>query len=143
MTIVHPTDFSPEAAAAEQEAIRLVRRLGAELVLVHVTTEAPLYGEHVFSMPDVKRIFETQAKWADDRLAERAEALSRDGVQTRWQHRTGVVHDEIVRAAREASADYIVIGTHGRGGLDRMMLGSVADRVVRMSPCPVVTVRPR
>lgn len=143
MKIVHPTDFSVEAEAAEQEAVRLARRLNAELVLVHVATETPLYGEQVFAMPDVKRIYEAQARWAEERLAERAAALTREGVPTRWRRRVGVVHAEIGTVAREEAADYIVIGTHGRGGLDRVMLGSVAERVVRTAPCPVITVRQR
>jgi nucleotide-binding universal stress UspA family protein len=141
--IVHPTDFSVEAEAAEQEAVRLARRLNAELVLVHVATETPLYGEQVFAMPDVKRIYEAQARWAEERLAERAAALTREGVPTRWRRRVGVVYAEIGAVAREEAADYIVIGTHGRGGLDRVMLGSVAERVVRTAPCPVITVRQR
>jgi len=141
--IVHPTDFSVEAEAAEQEAVRLARRLDAELVLVHVATETPLYGEQVFAMPDVKRIYEAQARWAEKRLAERAAALTHEGVPTRWRRRVGVVHAEIGTVAREEAADYIVIGTHGRGGLDRVMLGSVAERVVRTAPCPVITVRQR
>jgi universal stress protein A len=141
--IVHPTDFSVEAEAAEQEAVRLARRLNGELVLVHVATETPLYGEQMFAMPDVKRIYEAQARWAEERLAERAAALTREGVPTRWRRRVGVVHAEIGTVAREEAADYIVIGTHGRGGLDRVMLGSVAERVVRTAPCPVITVRQR
>jgi universal stress protein A len=141
--IVHPTDFSVEAEAAEQEAVRLAHRLNAELVLVHVATETPLYGEQVFAMPDVKRVYEAQARWAEERLAERAGALTREGVPTRWRRRVGVVHAEIGTVAREEAADYIVIGTHGRGGLDRVMLGSVAERVVRTAPCPVITVRQR
>jgi nucleotide-binding universal stress UspA family protein len=141
--IVHPTDFSAEAEAAEQEAVRLARRLNAELVLVHVATETPLYGEQMFAMPDVKRIYEAQARWAEERLAERAAALTREGIPARWRRRVGVVHAEIGTVAREEAADYIVIGTHGRGGLDRVMLGSVAERVVRTAPCPVITVRQR
>ena len=143
MKIVHPTDFSVEAEAAEQEAVRLARRLNGELVLVHVATETPLYGEQMFAMPDVKRIYEAQARWAEERLAERAGALTREGVPTRWRRRVGVVHAEIGTVAREEAADYIVIGTHGRGGLDHVMLGSVAERVVRTAPCPVITVRQR
>jgi nucleotide-binding universal stress UspA family protein len=141
--IVHATDFSAEAEAAEREALRLARQLGAELVLVHVASETPLYGEQLFAMPEVKRVYETQAKWAEEQLGKRAEALGKDGVPTRWRRRVGIVHEEICGVAREEAADYIVVGTHGRGGLERLMLGSVADRVVRTAPCPVLTVRPR
>ena len=143
MIIVHPTDFSEEAAAAEREAVRLARRLGAELLILHVSVEAPLYGESPFGMADVTRVFEGQARWAEARLTERAEALTRDGVPTRWRRRVGGVHETVCDTAREEAAEYIVIGTHGRGGLDRFMLGSIAERVVRSAPCPVVTVRPK
>ena len=141
MTIVHPTDFSVEAEAAEAKAIRLARQLNGQLLLVHVSTEAPLYGEHAFAMTEVKRVYEAAAQWADARLAHRAEALTKDGVPTRWRRCLGVVHEEICKVADQERAEYIVIGTHGRSGLDRLMLGSVADRVVRMAPCPVITVR--
>lgn len=143
MTIVHPTDFSEEADRAESEAVRLARKLGAELVLLHISVETPLYGENAFGMADVKRIYEAQARWADGRLAERADTLSRRGVPTRWIRRAGVVDQLITETAREQGADYIVMGTHGRSGIARLMLGSVADRVVRTAPCPVLTVRPK
>jgi nucleotide-binding universal stress UspA family protein len=143
MTIIHPTDFSEEAETAEREATGLARRLGGELVLVHVSVETPLYGEGAFGMSDVKRIYEAQARWAETQLADRATALTEKGVPTRWRHRVGVVHEVICDAAREEAADYIVMGTHGRSGIERLLLGSVADRVVRTAPCPVVTVRPQ
>ena len=143
MTIIHPTDFSEEAETAEREAAGLARRLGGELVLVHVSVETPLYGEGAFGMNDVKRIYEAQARWAETELADRATALTEQGVPTRWRHRVGVVHEGICDAAREEAADYIVMGTHGRSGIERLLLGSVADRVVRTAPCPVVTVRPQ
>ena len=63
------------------------------------------------------------------------------GLSARWVLRTGVPYKEIVGAAARERADLIVIGTHGRSGLDRALLGSVADRVIRLAPCPVVTVR--
>lgn len=140
-TIVHPTDFSDEANAAEAEAVRLVRALDGELLLVHVAVEAPLYGETMFSRDQVKRVYEEQAHWAKSRLSERTRDLTKMGVTVRWRHCVGIPHEEIVRTAQREGASYIVMGTHGRGGLGRFMLGSVADRVVRTATCPVVTVR--
>jgi nucleotide-binding universal stress UspA family protein len=64
-----------------------------------------------------------------------------EGLSARVALRTGVAHQEIVALATDERADAIVIGTHGRGGIDRALLGSVADRVVRLAPCPVLTVR--
>ena len=141
--IIHATDFSSEADAAEAEAIKLARALGAELVLVHVSVENTLYGETAFGMRDVAVIYEEQARWAEARLSERVERVMAQGVPARWSRRTGVAHAEIVKAATEERADYIVVGTHGRGGMERAMLGSVADRVIRSATCPVVIVRAR
>ncbi|MEX2145464.1 MAG: universal stress protein [Candidatus Rokuibacteriota bacterium] len=141
-TVIHPTDFSEEAKAAEAEAVRLARALGGELVLLHVAVEAPLYGETAFGRDEVRRVYEEQARWAENELAGRARRLGDSGVVTRWRRSVGIPHDEIVKAAQEERAAYIVMGTHGRAGFVRFMLGSVADRVVRTATCPVVTVRP-
>ena len=141
MTIIHPTDFSEEAKAAEAEAVRLARALGGELLLLHVAVEAPLYGETVFSKNHVSRVYEEQAQWAESQLAERARDLGKTGVTTRWRRCVGIPHEEIVKTAQREAAAYIVMGTHGRGGLGRFMLGSVADRVVRTATCPVMTIR--
>jgi|SRR5690242_1591529 nucleotide-binding universal stress UspA family protein len=140
--IIHATDFSTEADAAEAEAVRLARAFGGELLLVHVATESPLYGETTFGMNELKKVFEAQARWAEGRLAERARSLASQGVTTGWRRRVGVPHEEIVKAAADEHAAYIIIGTHGRGGMGRFMLGSVADRVVRAAACPVVVVPP-
>jgi nucleotide-binding universal stress UspA family protein len=140
-TILHPTDFSEEAKAAEAEAIRLARALDGELLLLHVAVEAPLYGETVFSKDHVRRVYEEQAQWAESQLAERTRDLAKIGVTARWRRSVGVSSEEIVRIAEREGAAYIVMGTHGRGGLGRFMLGSVTDRVVRTATRPVVTVR--
>lgn len=141
--IIHATDFSTEADAAEAEAVRLARALGGELLLVHVATEAPLYGETTFGMNELKKIFAEQARWAESRLAERARNLASEGLTTGWRRRVGVPHEEILKAAADEHAAYIVIGTHGRGAVGRFMLGSVVDRVVRGTGCPVVVVPSR
>ena len=72
----------------------------------------------------------------------RWEATARgEGLAAKALLRTGVPHEAIVEAAREEGADLVVIGTHGRGGVDRLLLGSVADRVIRLASCPVLAVR--
>jgi nucleotide-binding universal stress UspA family protein len=140
--IIHATDFSAEAQAAETEAVRLARALGGELLLVHVAVETPPYGETPFGMKELKKIYQAQARWAEDRLAERARHLASQGVTTGWRLRVGIPHEEIVKAAAEEHAGYIVMCTHGRGRVGRFMLGSVADRVIRHATCPVLVVRP-
>jgi nucleotide-binding universal stress UspA family protein len=136
-----PTDFSDAAASAERQAATLARALGAELVLLHVASENPLWRETVGST-QVRAVFEAQRKWAADTLAARITALAAEGVSARSLVKVGVAWEEIVRAASDEHADLIVIGTHGRTGLDRLLLGSVAERVVRRAPCPVLSVRP-
>jgi nucleotide-binding universal stress UspA family protein len=141
-TVIHPTDFSVESNAAEAEAVRLARVLGGELVLLHVAVEAPLYGETGLATSQVRWVYEEQARWAENQLAERTRLLGKTGVATRWRRCVGIPHEEIVKTAQEEQAAYIVMGTHGRGGFARFMLGSVADRVVRTATSPVMTVRP-
>ena len=142
MKILHPTDFSKEADAAETEAVRLARSCGGEVVLLHVSVEAVLYGETPFGRAEMQQIYEAQALWAEKHLAERVQRLRGQGVRVSARRRIGIPHEEIVKAAADEDVAYIVIGTHGRGGFARAMLGSVADRVVRTATCPVITVRP-
>lgn len=137
--ILVPTDFSAGSERAWAEARRLAVRLGAELVLVHVLVETPLYSEGPFTMKRARGVFDAARAWTVKTLGEWTAAAA--GISARWVLRTGVPYKEIVRAAARERADLIVIGTHGRGGLDRALLGSVADRVIRLAPCPVVTVR--
>jgi len=136
-----PTDFSAGAERAWAEARRLAAQLGAELVLVHVLVETPLYSEGPFTMKQARGVFDAARAWAVKALGEWTATAAAAGISARWVLRTGVPYKEIVGAAARERADLIVIGTHGRGGLDRALLGSVADRVIRLAPCPVVTVR--
>jgi nucleotide-binding universal stress UspA family protein len=142
MTILYATDFSESAEPAQAQAIRLARALGTGLVFLHVAVDVPLFGEWPFSMGEVERVYEAQRQWASGMLAERVAAAREQGIEARMMLRTGVPFEEIVKAATEESAEMIVMGTHGRAGLQRFLLGSVAARVVRLAPCPVLTVRP-
>jgi nucleotide-binding universal stress UspA family protein len=139
--IVCPTDFSEPAVLAERQAVRLALALGAEVVLLHVATEAALWRESVFTA-DLRGVFEAQRKWAQEALAQRAVALAKEGVTARGVVKVGAAWSEIVRFATDEHADMIVMGTQGRTGLEHLLLGSVAERVVRHAPCPVLTVRP-
>jgi nucleotide-binding universal stress UspA family protein len=67
--------------------------------------------------------------------------LRQRGIKASWRAQAGVPFEEIVRIAEEERMDMIVMGTHGRTGLNRALLGSVAERVIRLAPCPVLTVR--
>ena len=140
--IVHPTDFSPASRAAFARAVALARDEGAELLLVHVlATMTPLMADGYMSPKTYEDLFRSirgQAQKQLDKLLARAKAAR---VRTRGLLLEGTAADAIARAARAKHAQVIVMGTHGRTGLARLLMGSVAERVVGTAPCPVLTVR--
>jgi len=139
--IVVATDFSTCSEEAWSLARRVAASSGGELILTHVLTETPLYREGPFSMASVREVYRQAREWAASTLEEWVSKARSEGLTARTALCTGVPYEEIVALARDERAELIVIGTHGRGGLDRALLGSVADRVVRLAPCPVLTVR--
>jgi nucleotide-binding universal stress UspA family protein len=139
--IVVPTDFSSCAEAAWEIAKRLAAAVGSELVLVHVLVEAPLFDESPFNTEKTRGVFEAATRWAEEHIEQWAAAARGKGLKVRTVMRRGTPHAEIVALAADERAALVMLGTHGRGGLDRALLGSVADRVVRLAPCPVLTVR--
>jgi universal stress protein A len=139
--ILCATDFSDTAEAAWEAACELARTHRAELILVHVFTELPVYPE--VAVIEVQRVWEEQRAWVDKELTDRAAAAGGHGLTARSLLKTGVAPEGIVEAATEVQADLIVIGTHGRTGLTRLVIGSVAERVVRLAPCPVLCIKPR
>jgi len=141
--ILHPTDFSSASRAALARAIAEARTGGAELLLVHVLSPVtPFIGGDEYMSPrtytDLQRSMQAYAQKQLDKLVAKAKAA---GVRVRGLLLEGTTAEAIVRAARSKRAGVIVIGTHGRTGLGRLLMGSVAERVVGTAPCPVLTVR--
>jgi universal stress protein A len=140
--ILHPTDFSSASRAAFNHALALARDERAELLIVHVlSTVMPMAGEGYVSpkvFDDLQRSMRAQAQKQLDGLLAKAKAAK---VRARGLLYEGVAADAIVRSARARHARLIVMGTHGRTGLTRLFMGSVAERVVGTAPCPVLTVR--
>jgi nucleotide-binding universal stress UspA family protein len=129
-TILHPTDFSECSAAAVPVARALVRDRGARLILLHA-----------ISLVDVPHLREPVCRESLAALREHVAGPDLEcPVETRL--RFGTPPEEILRAAGELECDLIVLGTHGRSGLGRLLLGSVAEEVLRRSPCPVLLVKP-
>jgi nucleotide-binding universal stress UspA family protein len=129
--ILVPTDFSLCSLTAVEHAEELALRFAAELILLHAE-------EILVAGPEVTGL----THGAAERELERAgEQLRSHHVKTRVLLRPGLAVDEILEAAERERASLIVMGTHGRKGLKHMLLGSVAERVVRSAPCPVLTVR--
>jgi nucleotide-binding universal stress UspA family protein len=137
-TILHPTDFSSCSRGAFDAACSMARDLGARLVLLHVAQPAEVHAlELVNVMPEA-----SPDDWREQ-LERRLQWLGTDceGILVeRWLEEGDPVR-EILGVAKEAGADLIVMGTHGRRGLGRFLLGSVAEEVLRRAPCPVLTVK--
>jgi nucleotide-binding universal stress UspA family protein len=134
-TILHPTDFSEPSQRALQLACSLARDQGARLVLVHVAARpAAVYGEAIL-IPEP----EDYLKPLKRQLDQLPVPDSTVAVERRLEEGDAV--PDILRVAQETGADLIVMGTHGRTGLGRLLMGSVAEQVVRKAPCPVLTVK--
>lgn len=138
--IVVGTDFSESAAYALDYAIQLATQLQAKLTVVHV------YELPVYSMPDgaIMVTAEMAARVADaaqGQLDQLVQQKARQGVTVKGVLRQGTAWQEMDDVAKKERADLIVVGTHGRRGLSHMLLGSVAEKIVRTASCPVLTLR--
>ena len=141
--ILHPTDFSSASRSAFAKAIELAKKNRSELVITHVL--APIVPSvDGYMTPQMYEEIEASARqYGKKQLGALVAKARKAGVRARGLLLDGLVHDRIVRAARAQRAEMIVIGTHGRTGLARFVLGSVASRVVSHATCPVLTVRGR
>jgi nucleotide-binding universal stress UspA family protein len=139
--IVVATDFSDCSAAAARTAAELAEKLGAGIEVVTVLENTVPFTEATGWMV-LPAVAEEIRAAADEKLAEFAERhfAGMEGVYR--QVREGRPYEQIIKAAEDADADLIVVGTHGRTGLSHLLLGSEAEKVVRHSPLPVLTVKP-
>jgi universal stress protein A len=142
--IVHPTDFSPASSVAFRKAIELAKENRATLLIVHVLPTLPTVGDVYMAASaydEMLRAHRLQAEKTMDRLVKRARAAG--GRATGHVVDFGAVSAAIVRFAKRQRADLIVMGTHGHGALAKILLGSVAERVISHAPCPVMTLKGR
>lgn len=140
--VVHPTDFSPASAKAIAQAVRIARENRAELLIVHVMAPiVPMVGDAYISPAAYEALEKSSRQHAQKQLGALVAKAKKAGVRVTPLLLEGSAADQIVRAAKSKRADVIVMGTHGRTGLARLFLGSVAERVVGTAPCPVLTVR--
>ena len=142
--ILHAADFSRAARRAFDEAVALARADGAELTRIHVLEPVIPWTEDAYVSRRAydQALTSTRAAAAKqlDVLVRRARA---SGVRATGRLVDGNPRDAIPRAAKRPRADLVVVGTHGRTGLSRLLLGSVAARVLATASCPVLTVRGR
>jgi len=138
--ILHPTDFSRASGAALARAVAMAKAERAELLIVHVMSLTfPLMGDGYVSPKVYEEMEASTRAYADKQLGRVLARARKAGVRARTLLLSGVPYEQIVRASRRA--DLVVMGTHGRAGLARFFLGSVAERVVTNARCPVLTVR--
>jgi nucleotide-binding universal stress UspA family protein len=139
-TILVPTDFSDHSTTAIETAVDLAKTLGASVHLVHV-----LHFPVLVAAPGQVAI--PQELWtqirdgATRRLEKAKESVAANGISAESHLSEGANAQAIVELAEKIKADLIVMGTRGLSGLKHVMLGSVAERTVRLAPCPVMTVK--
>lgn len=138
-----PIDFSDASHAAMEVAADLARRNGASLVLLHAYP-IPGYtfpdGSVVASPRMMQELADQAEKHLDEWRAEAEKLVGAPRVET--EKAIGEPAAEILSFAKSSGQDLLVLGTHGRTGLEHALMGSVAERVVRKANCPVLTVRP-
>jgi nucleotide-binding universal stress UspA family protein len=136
--ILVATDFSEHSNKALLYGAELAAKFGAELHLLHAIETTPrMHGEGAYVPPEMDVELENAAVKQLDHL--NVTATSDLKVVRKVQH--GHPFVETIRYAKEKDISLIVLGTHGRGAIAHMLLGSVAEKVVRKAPCPVLTVR--
>ncbi len=140
--ILCAVDFSEGSPRVAEHAATLAMATKAEILCVYV---APSLAEYVgFNVPQASLdtflgdVMSAAEQTMDEFVAENFKGLPARGLVL-----TGYPAEEILRAAQEQHADMIVMGTHGRTGIDRIIFGSVAEKVVKSAECPVLTVKPR
>jgi nucleotide-binding universal stress UspA family protein len=141
-TIVVGTDFSVCAARALSYAVSLASSQGARVHIVHVLVEPVQAFDVAGALPylDVS----TQKEWEEamkKRLAAAVTSAERRGVKASSEFLWGRPSDAIIDAAKRAKGSLVVLGTHGRNAFEKLLIGSTAERVVRLCPVPVLTVR--
>jgi nucleotide-binding universal stress UspA family protein len=144
-TILLPTDGSDCSRKATAYALSLARQYGGRVVALHVTDERwdeQTRAAFVEIGPELmQKLHSGNAQQARRIVQQVADAGAKAGVPVETRMTTGIPFEDIVHIATKLPADLIIMGTHGRTGVSHLLLGSVAEKVVRRAHCPVMTVR--
>jgi nucleotide-binding universal stress UspA family protein len=140
--ILFASDLSKASAKAFATAVTLAKATHVEMVILHVLVPfVPLVPESYIGGATLDQINADARRWGVQQLAKLTAKAKGGGVRASGLIMTGDPAGQIVRAARAKRAGLLVLGTHGRTGLSRLFVGSVAQRVIASARCPVVTVR--
>jgi universal stress protein A len=135
--ILAPTDFSPYSTQALDYAALIAKSFKAEITLMHII-ESPTYSiTDTLIWVDHSEALKTTASALLENLSKE---LAKKGLSVATYLVTGIPYREIVKKSQQDKVDLIVMGTHGRTGMEHLLLGSVAEKVLRLAPCPVLTV---
>ena len=135
-----PVDFSENANQAVEYAIALASKLGARVTLLHVIQPLPLGGGDMGVTVPYTYIQDLEAE-ITSRMQAYLERVTAAGLEGEIAVVHGVPFQEILETAKTQQVDLIIMGTQGRTGLQHVLMGSVAEKVVRLAPCPVLVVR--
>ena len=142
--ILFGTDFSPASRPAFRQAVALARQSHGRLLVVHVMPSGWPLGTEGYVTPRMYEEMETAIRQsAQKQLGRLVAQAKKAGVSARGLLLSGAAPEAIALTARKERSDVVIVGTHGRTGLERLLSGSVASRIVGTAPCPVLTVRPR
>ncbi len=139
--ILAPIDFSDVAEDALSYATGLAAELEAKVIVLYAMAPVVYAGSPISPELGVPHFLEEQRQAAHESLDKLLERLRKRDVPVEGIVGSGPAYQVIVETAKEKECDLIVMGTHGRSGLGHLLLGSVAERVIRLAPCPVLTVR--
>lgn len=140
-SILVPTDFEPAASEAFDLALGLATTFGASVQLLHVVDDRGMLMAASEGLVEYDQIVAGMEESAKDKLAEMASAASARGIEVETEVRIGSPGPKMLAAIDEHEPSLVVMGTHGRSGLRRLFLGSVAESIVRQAHCPVLTVK--
>jgi universal stress protein A len=140
--ILAPTDFSELSKQGLKSALELAQTFGAKLLLLHVVELPPYPVEGIVPSHLGATLLDDLERQASNELAQVLPEAQGSGVDVARRVVVGIPYRKIVEVAEEEKADLIVMTTHGRTGLSHLVMGSVAEKIVRTSPCPVLTIRP-
>ena len=140
--ILFPTDFSVASDYAMSYAISMAKRYKAKFFLLHVVDTT--YDISGFYIPHIsaEKLMQEMEEAAEKKLTNISSAISRRIKAREIVVKSGIPHKEILKFAKDKGIDMIIMGTHGKAGLDHLLFGSTTERVLRQASCPVLTIRP-
>ncbi|MEN3037843.1 MAG: universal stress protein [Candidatus Kryptonium sp.] len=139
--ILLPTDLSPASISAFKYAKSLAEKYGASIYVLYILENIPILAIHGLDLT-----LERVEKNMEENAKQQLEKIVKENLKTKNKVqifiRKGVVDDEILKFADEKKVDLIVMGTHGRTGIEYTLLGSITEKIVRKAKCPVLTIKP-